>query len=110
MIRRKDRPPPARVALAWNNACSPHFTSVEQRHTFRKHQMGYQDIDREIAHLEVVFGLISKRESFPLAYWHQRLRALRDASMMPAQRVRVERLEATLRAVVKAKEAVCAER
>jgi hypothetical protein len=61
--------------------------------------MSYQDIDREIAHLEFVFGLISTRDRFPLSYWHERLRALYRSSMMPTQRVRVERLEATLRAL-----------
>lgn len=61
--------------------------------------MGYQDIDKEIAHLEVVFGLISTRDRFPLSYWHERLLALHRSSMMPAQRMRVARLEATLRAL-----------
>lgn len=72
--------------------------------------MGYQDIDREIAHLEVVFGRISTRDRFPLSYWHRRLRVLHDASMMPSQRARVARLEATLRMLGEAKQTVCAER
>jgi hypothetical protein len=72
--------------------------------------MGYQDIDREIAHLEVVFGMIPTRNRLPLSYWHQRLRALRDASMMPTQRARVERLEATLLALGEPKETVGAGR
>lgn len=58
--------------------------------------MSYHDIDKEIAHLEVVFGLISTRDRFPLSYWHERLCALHSASLMPAQRVRLARLEATL--------------
>ncbi|CAB3776170.1 hypothetical protein LMG28614_00160 [Paraburkholderia ultramafica] len=66
--------------------------------------MSYQDIDKEIAHLEVVFGLISTRDRFPLSYWHQRLRVLYRSSMMQAQRVRVERLEATLRSLHAAEE------
>lgn len=61
--------------------------------------MSYQDIDKEIAHLEVVFGLISTRDRFPLSYWHRRLHALHRSSLMPAQRARVARLEATLRLV-----------
>lgn len=61
--------------------------------------MSYHDIDKEIAHLEVVFGLISTGDRFPLSYWHQRLCALPRASMMPAQRARVARLEATLRSL-----------
>jgi hypothetical protein len=66
--------------------------------------MSYQDIDKEIAHLEVVFGLISTSDRFPLSYWHHRLRVLYRSSMMPAQRVRVERLEATLRSLGAAEE------
>ncbi|MCC8394649.1 hypothetical protein LJ656_18820 [Paraburkholderia sp. MMS20-SJTR3] len=59
--------------------------------------MSYQDIDKEIAHLEVVFGLISPRDRFPLSYWQRRLHALMSLSLMPAQRERVVRLEAMLR-------------
>ena len=70
--------------------------------------MTYQDIDKEIAHLEVVFGLISPRDRFPLSYWHQRLRVLHSASMMPAQRARVARLEATLRALRESEETASA--
>jgi len=61
--------------------------------------MSYHDIDKEIAHLEVVFGLISTRDRFPLCYWHQRLCTLLCASLMPAQRARIARLEATLRSL-----------
>jgi hypothetical protein len=68
--------------------------------------MGHQDLDREIAHLEVVFGLISTRDRFPLSYWHQRLRALPRESMLPSQRARVARLEATLRSLNAAQEAI----
>jgi len=58
--------------------------------------MSYHDIDKEIAHLEVVFGLISTRDRFPLSYWHERLCTLHSTSLMPAQRARLARLEATL--------------
>jgi hypothetical protein len=61
--------------------------------------MSYHDIDKEIAHLEVVFGLISTQDRFPLSYWHQRLCTLHRASLMPAQRARIARLEATLRSL-----------
>ncbi|SMG57816.1 hypothetical protein [Paraburkholderia susongensis] len=61
--------------------------------------MSYQDIDKEIAHLEVVFGLISTRDRFPLSYWHRRLHALNRLSMVPVQRERVAQLESTLRSV-----------
>lgn len=71
--------------------------------------MGYQDIDKEIAHLEVVFGFISTGERFPLSYWHQRLRALHRSSMVPTQHVRLARLEATLRSLAAQEEAVCEE-
>jgi hypothetical protein len=59
--------------------------------------MSYQNVDKEIAHLEHVFRVISGRDRFPLSYWQKRLHALRIASMMPTQRQRVVRLEATLR-------------
>jgi hypothetical protein len=74
------------------------------RPLLRKHQMSYQDIDKEIAHLELVFGKISTRDRFPLSYWHQRLLALLRSSMMPAQRQRVARLEATLRTLGESRE------
>jgi hypothetical protein len=74
--------------------------STPARHfCLRKHQMSHQDIDKEIAHLERVFGMISARDRFPLSYWHKRLNALPRAAMMPAQRQRIARLEATLRAL-----------
>jgi hypothetical protein len=61
--------------------------------------MSYQDIDKEIAHLEAVFNFLSPRDRFPLSYWHRRLHALNRSSMVPAQRQRVAHLEATLRSV-----------
>ncbi|MFT4068412.1 hypothetical protein [Paraburkholderia sp.] len=61
--------------------------------------MSYQDIDKEIAHLQVVFGLISARDRFPLSYWYSRLHALNRLSMMPAQRERVAHLETMLRSI-----------
>jgi hypothetical protein len=61
--------------------------------------MSYQDIDKEIAHLQLVFALISPRDRFPLSYWHRRLHALMRSSMMPTQRARVAHLEAMLRSV-----------
>jgi hypothetical protein len=71
--------------------------------------MSYQNIDKEIAHLEVVFELIYSRDRLPLSYWHQRLRVLHRASMMPAQRARVARLEATLRSLRESEETATAE-
>ena len=61
--------------------------------------MSYQDIDKEIAHLEAVFHVLSAHDRFPLSYWHRRLHALNRSSMVPAQRQRVAHLEATLRSV-----------
>ena len=62
--------------------------------------MSYQDIDKEIAHLAIVFSLISTCDRFPLSYWHQRLHALtRSSTMLPTQRQRLAQLEATLRSV-----------
>ncbi|WP_233835943.1 hypothetical protein [Paraburkholderia sp. ZP32-5] len=59
--------------------------------------MSHQDIDKEIAHLQLVFALISPRDRFPLSYWHRRLHALTRSTMMPSQRARVVKLEAMLR-------------
>jgi hypothetical protein len=61
--------------------------------------MSYLDIDKEIAHLETVFNVLSGRDRFPLSYWHRRLHALNRSSMVPAQRQRVAHLERTLRSV-----------
>jgi hypothetical protein len=61
--------------------------------------MSYQDLDRDIAHLELVVGLISMTDRIPLSYWHARLRRLANSPLMPAQRARVERLESQLRAL-----------
>ncbi|WP_027209743.1 hypothetical protein [Burkholderia sp. WSM2232] len=69
--------------------------------------MSYQNLDREIAHLEVVFGRLSVNDSLPLSYWDSRLRALSGAPLMPAQRARVARLAATLAALREPEEAVC---
>ncbi|HYS65285.1 MAG TPA: hypothetical protein VEN30_15970 [Paraburkholderia sp.] len=63
--------------------------------------MSYQDVDKEIAHLERIFGLISTQDRIPLSYWHNRLRMFHWSSLMPTQRARVARLEATLRAIEK---------
>lgn len=59
--------------------------------------MSYLDIDKEIAHLQAVFNVLSPRDRLPLSYWHRRLHALNRSSMVPAQRQRVAHLEATLR-------------
>ncbi|WP_025599916.1 hypothetical protein [Burkholderia sp. WSM2230] len=69
--------------------------------------MSYQNLDREIAHLELVFGRIPVNDSLPLSYWESRLRALSGAPLMPAQRARIARLEAALAALREPEEAVC---
>ncbi|MFM0014476.1 hypothetical protein PQR46_15215 [Paraburkholderia sediminicola] len=61
--------------------------------------MSYQDIDKEIAHLELVFGLISTNDRIPLSYWRNRLGRFPKASLMPTQRARLARLEAALRSL-----------
>lgn len=58
--------------------------------------MNHQDIDREIAHLERVFRLISINGSIPVSYWRDRLRQLSGLSMMPVHHTRIARLDATL--------------
>ena len=69
--------------------------------------MSYQNLDQEIAHLELVLGRVSANDSFPLSYWENRLRLLSRASPMPAQRARLTRLEAMLCALRESEEAVC---
>lgn len=61
--------------------------------------MSYQDIDKEIAHLEFVFGVISPHDRIPLTYWRNRLRAFPKMLLMPKQRARLARLEAALRSL-----------
>jgi hypothetical protein len=61
--------------------------------------MNYQELDKEIAHLERVFAMISTNDRIPLSYWHARVRDLPRPTLMPIQRARIARLEATLRAL-----------
>ncbi|CAE6810562.1 hypothetical protein R69927_04275 [Paraburkholderia domus] len=61
--------------------------------------MSYQDIDNEIAHFELVFGKISPNDRIPLSYWRNRLDMLPETLLMPTQRARLARLDATLRAL-----------
>jgi hypothetical protein len=61
--------------------------------------MSYQDIDKEIAHLELVFGQISVNDRIPLSYWRNRLHKLPKTALMPTQRARLARLEAALRSL-----------
>ncbi|CAB3675161.1 hypothetical protein [Paraburkholderia rhynchosiae] len=69
--------------------------------------MSYQNLDREIAHLELVFGRISVNDRIPLSYWQNRLDMLSSAALMPAQRARIVKLEATLSALRESEETVC---
>ncbi|CAH2781258.1 MAG: hypothetical protein CPDRYMAC_1609 [uncultured Paraburkholderia sp.] len=69
------------------------------QYTTWKTKMSYQDLDRDIAHLELVLGLISTTDRIPLSYWHGKLQRLANSQLMPAQRTRVERLESQLRAL-----------
>ncbi|CAH2792372.1 MAG: FIG00453864: hypothetical protein [uncultured Paraburkholderia sp.] len=69
--------------------------------------MSYQNLDKEIAHLELVFGRISANDPIPLSYWDSRLRMLSRAQLVPTQRARLARLEATLAALRESDEAVC---
>ncbi|MEX3787417.1 hypothetical protein [Paraburkholderia sp. BR14374] len=88
------------IKAGWNGACCPFQVCAPlSPHLSWTFVMSYQDIDREIAHLEVVFNALSARDRFPLSYWHRRLHALNRSSMVPAQRQRVAHLEARLRSV-----------
>lgn len=64
--------------------------------------MSYQDIDKEIAHLEHVFRLISANDRIPLSYWSQRLSRFPKTVLMPIQRARLARLEVALRSLEQA--------
>lgn len=61
--------------------------------------MSYQDIDKEIAHLELVFELISTNDRIPLSYWRNRLSKFPKPWLMPTQCERLARLEAALHAL-----------
>ncbi|MFM0729925.1 hypothetical protein PQQ52_05430 [Paraburkholderia sediminicola] len=71
--------------------------------------MSYQDIDKEIAHLERVFGLISTNDRIPLSYWRNRLRMLPKTLLMPTQRARLARLDAALRSLEQSAQKLVAE-
>lgn len=70
--------------------------------------MSYQDYDKEIAHLERVFVLISTYNRIPLSYWRNRLNALSRSALMTTQRARVVRLEALLSLLEQAEETAAA--
>ena len=61
--------------------------------------MSYHDIDKEISHLELVFGKISTNDRIPLTYWRNRLAMFPKTLLMPSQRARLARLEAALRSL-----------
>ncbi|CAE6838473.1 hypothetical protein [Paraburkholderia nemoris] len=61
--------------------------------------MSYHDIDKEIAHLEFVFGKISTNDRIPLSYWANRLSSFPKTLLMPTQRARLARLDAALRSL-----------
>ncbi|MGF6771557.1 hypothetical protein P3T18_004044 [Paraburkholderia sp. GAS199] len=61
--------------------------------------MSHLDIDKELSHLERVFGQISANDRIPLSYWRNRLVMLPRDSLMPSQRARLARLDATLSAL-----------
>ncbi|ASW00534.1 hypothetical protein [Paraburkholderia aromaticivorans] len=67
--------------------------------------MNHQEIDREIAHLERVFAVISNNDRIPLSYWQSRLHGLARPCLMPTQRERVARLADMLRLLKEAEEA-----
>jgi hypothetical protein len=71
--------------------------------------MSYQDIDKEIAHFELVFGKISTSDRIPLSYWRNRLAMLPKMLLMPIQRARLTRLDAALRLLEQAAHTPAAE-
>jgi hypothetical protein len=71
--------------------------------------MSYQDIDKEIAHFELVFGKISTNDRIPLSYWRNRLSMLPKMLLMPVQRSRLIRLDAALRLLEQSAHTLAAE-
>ncbi|MGF6993536.1 hypothetical protein [Paraburkholderia sp. GAS32] len=72
--------------------------------------MSYHDIDKEIAHLELVFGKISTNDRIPLSYWRNRLGMFPKTLLMTTQRARLARLEAALRSLEQSAQTPAAER
>jgi hypothetical protein len=59
--------------------------------------MNHRDVEQELRHLEYVFGHITAADTVPsLTYWRGRLISLRQASIAPQQRNRINRLEQQL--------------
>jgi hypothetical protein len=97
------------ISLQLSNARATPGSTSGTRPPFGKRQMNYLELDKEIAHLERVFALISNNDRIPLSYWHARLRKLPAPSLMPTQRERIARLHAILRALEESEEALCGE-
>ncbi|MGA7778625.1 MAG: hypothetical protein WCA85_13090 [Paraburkholderia sp.] len=56
--------------------------------------MTYDEMERELRHLEYVLGHVTASDTVPtLDYWRSRLYSLRQAPAEPAQRERLYRLE-----------------
>jgi hypothetical protein len=64
--------------------------------------LDHRRLDREIEHLEYVFNRLYVPGPLPLSYWRDRLTKLRIARPVPAQRVRLIKLEQTLQAIEQA--------
>jgi hypothetical protein len=69
--------------------------------------MSCQDLDRDIEHLERVFGRLTVGDCLPLSYWEQRLHDLLTQSPMPAQRARIVRLQSVLYTLRDSGQTIC---
>jgi hypothetical protein len=60
----------------------------------QEHKMTYDEMERELRHLEFVLGHVTASDTVPtLDYWRSRLYVLRQAPAERAQRERLYRLE-----------------
>jgi hypothetical protein len=74
-----------------------HVTLPPIATSLREHKMTYDEMERELRHLEYVLGHITVADTVPtLDYWRVRLYSLRQAPAEHAQRERLHRLEQVL--------------
>lgn len=58
--------------------------------------MDHHQIEKDIEHLEHVIARLSGADRIPLPYWRRRLESVRGANLVPAQVLRIRRLDEAL--------------
>jgi len=58
--------------------------------------LDHYQIEKDIHHLEQIINHISANDPLPLSYWRNRVKTVAAATMVPAQRERVNRLNEAL--------------